>query len=215
MSTPEVTNTDTQNQSGSENNQPATVDWEKRYKDTQSVFTKSQQELKAAKAKLEVLEKLTSPQIQVTPEVQKELDDLKYSDPDAWRVKMNSLELEARQKHQYILSEAEKQATFQAELDRRAQLLNEYNLSHPNYPITDEVIQFDVPPRILKKLESGEVGFDAFLEEVHNYIYTPKKVGSANKTLGQPDLGNLGGSITPSKGSVEKSIVENYKNITF
>ena len=151
MSTPEVINADTQNPSGSENNQPATVDWEKRYKDTQSVFTKSQQELKAVKAKLDVLEKLTSPQIQVTPEVQKELDDLKYSDPDAWRVKMNSLELEARQKHQSILSEAEKQATFQAELDRRAQLLNEYNLSHPNYPITDEVIQFDVPPRILKK----------------------------------------------------------------
>ena len=214
MSTPEVTNAATQNPSGSETIS-AQIDWEKRYKDTQSAFTKSQQELKAVKAKAEVLEKLTTPQIQLTPEVQKELDDLKYSDPDAWRVRMNTLENEARLTHQTLLSEAEKQATLQAELERRAQLLEEYNRSHPNYPITDEVIKFDVPNRILKKLENGEVTFDAFLEEVHSYIYSPKKIGSANETLNQPNLGNLGGGTTPSKGAVDKSIVDNYKNIAY
>ena len=214
MSTPENTNADTQNQVGSEN-QNSQIDWEKRYKDTQGAFTKSQQELKAAKAKVEVLEKLTTPQINITPEIQKELDDLKYSDPDAWRVRMNNLDLEAKQNHQSLLSEAEKQATVQAELERRAQLLEEYNRSHPNYPITDEVINFDVPNRILKKLEKGEITFDSFLEEVHNFIYSPKTIGSANETLNQPNLGNIGGSTSPSKGAVDKSIVDNYKNIAY
>ena len=214
MSTPVDTNenTATLNQNGSESQQ--SVDFEKRFKDTQSAYTKSQQALKAANAKLAILEQLTQPQIELDAATQKELDDLKFSDPDAWRAKMNNLELEAKRKHQTVLSEAEKQAAYQAELDRRAQVLEEYNASHPTMPITDEVIQYDVPARITKRLESGEITFDEYLQEVHNFIYTPKTVGTPNKTLGQPNLGNLGGGNTPGENSGSKDFVDNYKNMT-
>lgn len=210
MSTP--VNTDTPEHSSESQQQ---IDFEKRYKDTQAAYTKSQQELKAVKAKVDVLEKLTTPQIQIDAEAQKELDDLKYSDPDAWRTKMNNLELDARSKHQNLISAAEQQAAIQAEMDRRTQVLNEYNRSHPGFEITDEVIQLDVPTRITKKLESGELSFDDFLGEVKEFLYAPKKVGTTNKTVGQPNLGNLGGGDTPSDTSISKDIVANYKNIAY
>lgn len=210
MSTP--VNTDTLEQSSESQQQ---VDYEKRYKDTQAAYTKSQQELKAAKAQVDVLEKLTTPQIQIDAETQRELDDLKYSDPDAWRTKMNNLELEARTKHQSTLSTAAQQAAMQAELERRTQVLDEYNRSHPGYEITDEVIQLDVPTRITKKLESGEISFDNFLTEVKDFLYSPKKVGTPNKTLGQPNLGNIGGGDTPSDTAVTLDIAANYKNIAY
>lgn len=214
MSTPEQIANDTQPKLGS-SEEVQEIDWQKRFKDTQGSFTKSQQELKAAKAKLEVLEKLTTPSIQLDEQTQKELDDLKYSDPDAWRSKMNALESDAKAKHQSLLSEAEKQANIQAELDRRNQVLQDYNNSHPNAPITQELIDFDVPARITKKLENGEITFDDFINEVHQFIYTPKKVGSANKIMQQPNLSEFGGGTTPSEGAVIKDIAANYKNLVF
>ena len=213
MSTPEQIVADTQNPSGAEQQQ--TVDYEKRFKDTQSSFTKSQQELKVVKAKLEALEKITQPTIQVDEKTQQELDDLKYSDPDAWRVRMNTLENEAKVKHQTLLDEVATQASTQVELERRTSLLAQYNASHPNMPITDELIRLDVPNRITAKLEKGEISFDDFIVEVHNFLYSPKKVGTSNKTLGQPNLGEFGGGTTPSQVAVVQDIVANYKNIVF
>lgn len=213
MSTPEQLNAnDTPLQTEGTQQQ---IDWEKRFKDTQGSFTKSQQELKAVKAKLQVLETLTQPTIQIDESTQKELDDLKYSDPDAWRQKMNTLENDARVKHHSLLSEAEKNASLQAELERRALVLDEYNRLHPETQITQELIDFDVPARISKKLETGEISFDDFIVEVHNFIYTPKKVGSSNQVLNQPNLGQIGGGTTPSDGAVMKDIAANYANIAY
>jgi len=213
MSTPVNSNTDTQNPNGSEQQQ--TVDYEKRFKDTQAAYTKTQQMLHAAKAKIEVLESLAKPVIQLDEVAQKELDDLKFSNPDAWRVKMNSLEAEATNKHRTKLDEVETAASIQAELGRRAQLLEEFNRSHPSIQLTDDVINYDVPPRITKKLEKGEITFEDFLTEVQDFLTSPKKVGSANTALGQPNLGKIGGGETPSDGAVVKDIAANYKNIVF
>ena len=191
------------------------VNYEKRFKDTQSAYTKSQQELKAAKAKLEALEKLTQPVVQLDEATQAQLDELKYSNPEAWRDKMNSLEAEAKLKHLSVLSEAEKIAMQQAELEHRAQILSEYNSKHPQNQITDAVIMFDVPPRITKKLENGEISFEQFLTEAHNFLYAPKKVGDGNKTLNQPNMRDFGGGTTPSTNAVDSSIIENYKNLVY
>lgn len=213
MSIPEQIVADTQTTSGSEPQQ--VVDYEKRFKDTQASFTKSQQELKAVKAKLEALEKLAQPTIQLDEKVQQELEDLKYSDPDAWRVRMNTLEQEAKVKHQTLLDEVATQASTQAELERRTSLLAQYNASHPNMPITDELIRLDVPSRITTKLEKGEISFDDFIVEVHNFLYSPKKVGTSNKILGQPNLGEFGGGTTPSQVAVSLDVAANYKNIAY
>jgi len=190
------------------------IDYEKRFKDTQSAYTKSQQALKEAQAKLEALEKLTVPRVELDEATKTELETLKYENPDAWRVKVNQLEEEARRKHQETLTEAGRQAALQAEMERRAQVLEEFNKSH-NIQITDEVIQYDVPPRISAKLEKGEIDFETYLEEVHNYLVTPKVVGDGNKVPNQPNLNKVGGDDKPSNSAVGKDIAANYKNIVF
>jgi len=213
MGTPDV-NTATSTTSAVDSQQPK-IDYEKRFKDTQAAFTKSQQALKEKEARLEALEKLTQPSLQLDEATKTELDSLKYEDPDAWRAKVNQLESEAVQKHQETLDEAGRLAAQQAELERRGQVLEEFNRSHPNIALTDEVIQYDVPPRITKKLENGEVSFEAYLEEVATYLQAPKVVGDGNKTLNQPNLSKVGGDDKPSDGAVKADIVKDYKNIVF
>jgi hypothetical protein len=190
------------------------VNWEKRFKDTQGAYTKSQQELKATMAKMEALEKLVQPKIELDPEQSRQLDDLKYSDPDAWRDKINSLEKEASQKQREVLDSASKQAAMEAEMDRRLHVLDEFNRAN-GLNISDETIQYDVPPRITKKLENGEVTFEEFLVDVKTYLETPKKIGDSNKTLEQPSLGKVGGNASPTKDAQEKDLVQTYSKLTF
>lgn len=128
---------------------------------------------------------------------------------------MNAIKSEATNKHKALLDETEKQVLVQTELENRARLLNEYNRSHPNFPITDEVIEFDVPARITKKLEKGEITFEDYLQEVHSFLYSPKKVGTGNEILNQPNLGKISGGDTPSEGAIMKDIIANYKNIIY
>ena len=193
----------------------AQIDWEKRFKDTQGAYTKSQQELKAAKAKLEALEKLTQPKVELDEATKTELEDLKYSDPDAWRAKMNSLEQEAKRKHTEMLDEASQAAKQAAELEYRQQVLIDFQASHPDIIINDEVIKYDVPPRITKRLESGEVSFEQYLNDVAEYLKTPKVIGDGNTTLNQPNLNRVGGDDKPSDSAVKKDIVKDYKNLVF
>ena len=194
MGTPEESNTATQPE----------VDWkvefekaEKRRKDTQAAFTKSQQALKAKEAELQVL-KTTGPAI--TPEVAKELEDLKFKDPDAWKSRLDEL----KDKHNATIvaktKELTDQVVHQSELERRASVLAEFNAANPSLVITDEVIQYDIPPRITKKLAEGTVSFEDFLVEVKEYLNAPKKV-KADGVEQQPNLSKVGGGSTPTVDS--------------
>ena len=90
MGTPSTTDatSSTNNLGGAEQQ----IDWEKRFKDTQAAYTKAQQKLKETEAKAKVLEELSKPRVELPKEVAEELDDLKYKDPDAWRLKLAALE---------------------------------------------------------------------------------------------------------------------------
>ena len=81
-----TTNTEAQNQDAAQ----AQIDWEKRFKDTQAAFTKSRQELAATKAELQAAKEMQ--QFAMPADVKARLDELKFSDPDAWRVEMNAFE---------------------------------------------------------------------------------------------------------------------------
>lgn len=197
----------------SENNGEEKVDFEKRYKDTQAAFTKSQQKLKAEQAKVQVLEQLTAPTIELDDATKQELDSLKFSDPDAWRARMNTLEKEAHNKHNEKITQAQQSAIQETEFERRAQILADFQVSHPNLIINDEVIKYDVPPRISNKLESGEIDFETYLGEVKDYLTNGKVVGDGNKTLNQPNLSEVGGDDTPTDDATKKDIVKDYADL--
>lgn len=187
---------------------------EQRRKDTQSSFTKGQQAIKALEAeKAELLIQLQNvTKVSLTTEEQESLDSLKYEDPDAWRIELNRLEKKAKSESSANLEEltgkARGAAELKFELDRRQQVLNEFNES-AELPITAEVIANDVPPRITSKLEKGEISFEEFLSAVDTYRKTGKVVKN-EKTLEQPDMNQLGGGKTPTDMKPEGSLSDNY-----
>ena len=211
MGNPEHTSVDATSKSEGSESQ---VDYEKRFKDTQGAF-KSQQELVVTKAKLEALEKLTTPKVELDEAAKTELEDLKFSNPDAWRTKMNKLEKEAQTQHNATLSEAGRIAANQAELDDRTQVFADFQANNPDLTISDDTIKYDIPPRLTNKLETGTIDFGQYLEEVKTYLTSGKIIGDGNKTLNQPNLANVGGDNNPTKSAVDKDIVKNYQDMVY
>lgn len=161
------------------------VDWEQRYLELQSSYTKSRQELAAYKVKANALAKqLENSNIQLDPEVAEELEQLKYTNPEAWRQKLNALE-NARAK------EIQTEIDRQIEIDRRKELLAEYNAKNPHYQINDYVADYVLPRGIVNKLEQGEVSFESFLKEASDYLKRIK-VDSQGKPVGPGPTANAG-----------------------
>ncbi len=111
-----------------------------------------------------------------------------------------------RRSGQVIILIAEKTREL-SEQDVRLAKLEAFIENHPGFELTDD----DVPPRIAKKLASGQISFDEFLAEVYEFAVTPKVVGSLNSTLNQPNLSKAGGGAEPAQNSVYKDIVKSYK----
>lgn len=176
---------------------------EQRRKDTLSGYTKGQQKIKALNAEIEALRTVSSFEVKTTPE----LDQLMYDDPPAWRREMNKLEREAQMRYQKELD------SRKAEIDRdfitqqRALILREFNETHPDLKITDELIQTEIPPRITKKLEDG-ADFEDVLTEIYDYMTKFRKIGDGQKTLDQPNMSKMGGSAYPS--DVKKDDDDDY-----
>jgi len=190
-----------------------------RYRDTQAAYTKAQQGLKAQEATnsalTEKLSGLASKSFSITQEQREELEDLKVTNPDAWRTKLNEYDQLANAQMQQTLSEVSEKAKAVSEDERRRLLLNEFNQQH-GMIITDDVLTNDVPPRFTKALENGEVTFEEFLSNVQTYLEKDKVVGGGAKVDNEkPDLGKAGGSTKPQQQAVEGSITEQYEKAIF
>jgi hypothetical protein len=205
MDTPAADNADIQSTTSDTDTQQQQLDWEKRYKDTQAAYTKARQEVAELKARLSIDKKVN---LTFDSAQKEELEDLKYSNPEAWRIKMNALEREAEQKLQAELSTKVQEIT---ELEVREAKLLDFQARHPGFELTDD----DVPPRIAKKLASGQISFDEFLNEVYEYTQAPRKVASTERTLNQPNLNKISGGTSPSEKAVGADIVSSYKKEIF
>lgn len=189
----------------------------KRQRDTQSAFTKSQQELKALR---EENSKLATNWEQdavsrLSNQEQARLEELKSQDPDAWRSEITQIEenkrKEFRQKRETISTESRQVG----ELERRADVLAAFNAANPNLVITDELINNDVPPRITKKLADGSIQFEEYLEEVKNYLSKGKKVVDGAAPASDPNLSSVRGGSAPSKDALSSQDMSDYKKETF
>ncbi|RKZ26368.1 hypothetical protein DRQ29_04990, partial [bacterium] len=90
----------------------------KSYRDNQSGFTKSQQSLKETEAEVtalrEKLAKYTSKSLELSPEDRQTLDNLKATNPEAWREELNKLETQSKQAIQEELDASTEEARTQA-----------------------------------------------------------------------------------------------------
>ena len=187
---------------------------EKRRRDTESALGKATQKLRAEEATRKELEKRVAGQISMTPDEQYAMEELKYADPEAWRRQANDFEQRASTSLQEELSIISSNASQQAELERRTQVLTQFNYDNSDYPITDEALAQDIPPRITKKLAEGKVSFEDFLMEAHAYLAAPKKVGGGKLSV-QPNLGSMGGGSEPSDEARAASEMSSYKDTVF
>jgi len=189
---------------------------EKRRRDTESALSKTRHQLKTEEETRKALEARGAAQTQlaVTPEEAEELEALKFENPDAWRQKINELEQKATATYQEELKTITSEASQKAELDRRAHVLTQFNNEHPDAQITDEVLANDIPPRIARKLERGEITFDDFLTEAHDFLVTPKRV-VGEKAPASPNLGTAGGGTEPSAEALAQQELSDYSNTTF
>ena len=167
-------------------------------KDTQASYTKSQQELARLKAEKEALATLPT----ISDEEVERLDNLKVVDPDAWYFEKLKIERSKEQHIQAKLREVETNFTLEAELANRGAVLNSFNQTRQTQglpPLTEDLIAVDnIPPRITKRLESGEIDYATWLEEVADYAVAPKRVPN-QPTLEQPTLGNTNGGQSPQQ----------------
>ncbi|AWD90297.1 hypothetical protein [Dickeya phage Amaethon] len=187
---------------------------ERRRRDTQSAYTKSQQENARLTSEVALMAQgwendyATS----LDPVVQAELAELKVTDPDAWRNKLNELEKERRSKFNAVRTDIAQKSKAETELDYRKRALQEFSEAHPDFQLTDEVIANDLPPRFVKQLEQGEVSFSQFLKNAHEYLTKGKVVKPAEeKANGTINLSKATGSADPSDDAIRQQMSTTYQ----
>jgi len=185
---------------------------EKRRRDTQREFTRRSQELKKLSAQKELLEKQLENYIAkyLTKEEQEELKDLKYEDPDAYIERIRGLEeaaaKKAKEEKEKILKEAQTKSAEEIELERRQRILEEFNEAHPDTPLTPEMLELEVPVRVVKSLERGEITFEQALEEAHKFIYGSKII-KKEEVPEEPDLNKVGSSTETSTKEDDQEVI--------
>ena len=190
---------------------------EKRRRDTQSALAKATSAKSVLQVENEELKKLVTQgaRIELTPEEQEELSELKHSDPDAWRDKMNALEQNAAVTTTTKLTEISDKAKSTGAVGERKVLLEAFLHDNPGLVINDEVLQNDIPPRILNALKNNEVTFMEFLGNVKTYLETNKVVDPNLPPDSGPNLSDVPGSDVPGKTAEAAQTETEYEKMIF
>jgi len=190
---------------------------ERRRRDTQSALDNSTTRTKALETENSMLVSGWEKDVVKTlsSEQRTELDELKATNPDAWREKMDEYEETNRTTFAETRTNISKEANEGTELEQRTAALLEYNEANPDHQITDEVLDNDIPPRLLKQLENGDVNFAKFLSNVNQYMTSGKVIQDGEKPPTVEDMSDVGGSHTPSSEAVEASASESYVSETY
>lgn len=189
---------------------------ERRRRDTQSEFSRNQQAMKALQTENEQLTAGWASDVAsaLTSEQREELDTLKHEDPDAWRQKLNQYEADNRTSFSEKTTGIKAKVQQETELESRTRLLEAHNEAYPDFALTDDVIENDLPPRFTKQLEKGEITFDEFLAKSAEYLGKPKVV-KGTEVPDDVSLSRAPGGVTPATDAVDKHSQESYKDETY
>ena len=189
----------------------------KRQQDTSASFTKSQMSLKALEKENEQLTSSWEAEAlkNVSSKDQARLEELKQVDPDAWRAELTELETSKRTTLKEQRTEMRRNASQMTEEAQRAELLQQFSEQNPEIDLTDEVIQNDIPPRMVKQLENGEISFDKFLDDVKGFLTKGRSLQEQEKAPGEPNLSESRGTSKPAAGAMKAQDSTDYKNTIF
>jgi len=190
---------------------------EVRRRDTQASYTKTQQENIALTSENTQLANTWAEEVSkhLTSEQQTELEELKHTDQEAWREKINTYEGQNASRVKEKHTKIKEKAGQETELQQRTRLLEEHNTANPKFALTDDVIDNDIPPRITKKLESGKITFNEYLQEAHAFMSGNKVIAKGEEAPNDIDLSKTGGDHKPSDEAVAGDIKESYAKEIF
>jgi len=175
---------------------------EKKSRQHQAKAIKTLQENTGLKATNQVLEQSINDSTQITAEQSAELEDLKFTDPDAWFKKKSQYEDESKTASSNKLTALKEEASTKALNDltlvERKEALAEFQI-RTGIVLSDDVMSNDIPPRLQAKI--ADIPFDDYLNEVAKYLGKGKVVKPTDKALEQTNLGDLagGGATKPTE----------------
>jgi len=180
---------------------------EKRRLDTRSAYLGKTQEVSQLKAEGKALKSTLAKRttLELTSAQVTELEELKSTNPDAWKEKLDSYEDDAQKLLATEFEEVSVNAKKGSEVEQRIEILNDFTEANPGFSLNDD----DIPPRISKKLESGKITFEEFLGEAHKYLSSDKLI--ATQTASQePNLSKMAGTSSPTEKALGKNDAHDY-----
>jgi len=190
---------------------------ERRRRDTQGAYTQSQQELRKQLAISTGLEnRLLESEVILTKTQKFELNDLKKTDPEAWRAKLNEYEQAGKDTLKTELKEIAKSSSNKSELDVRTEQMAAWSES-TGIELTDTVVDNDLPPRFKKELESGKITFEQFLTKAGNFLKAEKTIKGASDSTDDDtkDLSDVAGGSEPDTKAQEGDFSQSYEKTIF
>ena len=169
---------------------------QKRLQDNRNSFLKASQSLKEkellAESLRQQLEASKAPQL--SKEASEELEELKFSDPDAWFNRKRELEKQASEELQKRLSTVEDEVRTKAKVLTEKELLEHYQSENPTHDLNA------VPYSMRLQYEQGSISLDEFLGQAKDF-YTSKQTLATPQTPETPDVSSQTGSSEASKGA--------------
>jgi len=190
---------------------------EKRYRDTQGGYTKARQRVKELET---VNTELTSHVVKnatmhLTNEEREELDDLKTSDPEAWREKINEHESTAKKLQEEKITEFQTKGKKASEAEVRTTAYQEFT-ERTGIELNDDVMENQLPASYTKKLSEDKWTFDEFLEAAEKFLTPNVKVKGADDNPDIPkSMNKLPGGKEPSKEAQTGDAVQSYVKETY
>jgi hypothetical protein len=188
---------------------------ESRRRDTQSALTKAQQENTVLSTENGKLASSWAEDVSgvLTDTQRAELEELKATNPDEWRQRLNEHEATNAEAVKTKREKITADSGAESELTRRESVLEAHNAANPDHQITNDTIENDIPPRMTNKLASGEITFDDFLVEASGYLSKDKVVSDTGDKPGdKTNLSDLGGNDKPTTDAVAGDIEASYAN---
>jgi len=188
--------------------QLALLEVEKRRRGSQASISKEKARADRSELELQKVREII-PTVQHVPAVD---ESLKYSDPDEY-IKQT---LEAARANPYdeAFNTASQQAADEAGQRTVEGEIAQFNADNPTTQITLEMLELDLPPRLLNEFAQGKLAPQDFLGQAATIMYSPTETHNV-ETLAQPDLGNVGGQTAPSDDGSNEALAQNYASAIF
>ncbi len=188
----------------------ALLETEKRRRGSQA--STSREKARADQATLE-LSKVKDGIQGLTPQTMTVDEALKYSDPDEY-IKQSLEAQSAPSPYQEVFNTANKQAIQEANQMTMESVLEQHNIANPNRQVTADMMELDLPPRLIREFGQGQMSPQDFLGQAADLLYRPTETYN-EPIASMPNLGDVAGQSSPTDDGSNDKMMENYSSAVF